>query len=108
MNKKEYNGWTNYETWAVNLWIDNDEGYQDYWNGRARETGNEPFTTEEKAVLALEKELKADFEENNPIGDQANVWADLMNAALSEVNWHEIAEHYVNEVEIEEKEETEA
>ena len=22
---KKYNGWSNYETWAVNLWLDNDQ-----------------------------------------------------------------------------------
>lgn len=26
MNRNEYNGWTNYETWACALWLDNDEG----------------------------------------------------------------------------------
>ena len=25
MSDKRYNGWTNYETWLVSLWADNDE-----------------------------------------------------------------------------------
>jgi hypothetical protein len=37
MNEKTYNGWTNYETWLVKLWIDNDEGSYHYWTERARE-----------------------------------------------------------------------
>ena len=35
MEEKRYNGWTNYETWAVNLWIDNDQGSYTYWREQA-------------------------------------------------------------------------
>ena len=28
---KGYNGWTNYETWRVHLWLSNDEGSYNYW-----------------------------------------------------------------------------
>ena len=34
MANTTYQGWTNYETWAVNLWLDNEEGVHDYWRER--------------------------------------------------------------------------
>jgi hypothetical protein len=119
-----YNGWTNYESWAVGLWIDNEEGMYNYWREAAQEcydeagdgvsayakfTGREIFTREERAVLALEKRLKEEMEENQPdLG--ASLWSDLLNAAMSEVNWHEVAGHYmdlVDKTESEEEAETE-
>ena len=108
MQKNEYNGWTNYETWVVNLWMDNEEGTQRHWAQTARDchedaglresayakfTGREIFTQEERAVLELEKLLKEWHEENLP--GLEGFAADLLNAAMSEVNWHEIAQHLV-------------
>ena len=108
MQSKKYNGWTNYETWAVSLWIDNEESSYTHWreeaaselrdagpSAYAKFTGREIFTPEEVAVLALEKALKSEFEEKAPdLG--ASVWSDLLGAAMSEVNWHEIAEHLID------------
>ena len=37
MTNKEYNGWYNYETWLVNLWMDNDQAEHEYWREVARE-----------------------------------------------------------------------
>jgi hypothetical protein len=103
MSKEEigYQGWTNYETWAVKLWIDNEMFSQEYWLERAKEWKTKPSTSDvwsqaESAKFNLADELKEQFEEENPIKD-ASVYADLMNAALSEVNWVEIAENLLSE-----------
>jgi len=102
MERKEYNGWTNYETWVVALWLDNEEGSQRYWQERAEEIMRDCDSDKDDANRKLSDELKDQHEEAQP--EVTGVFADLINAAMSEVNWWEIAEHYVNEVEIEEAE----
>ena len=117
-NEKGYNGWSNYETWNVKLWIDNDEGSYDYWRENAREAWKQASagdawhgsTRKESAIAALARMLKDEHEENTPT--VTGVYADLLNASLSEVNWHEIAEAMLDDEELteeeEEPEETEA
>jgi len=42
---KRYNGWTNYETWVVNLWLANEEPSYREWRGQAQECAEEAATT---------------------------------------------------------------
>ena len=104
-----YNGWTNYETWCVNLWITNDQGTQSYWGTEAhtvlvdaKEIRLSPdhWTAEERATFSLADTLKETIESQSPLlrprknpllGSSACLYCDLLNAALSEVNWREIA-----------------
>jgi len=98
--EKGYNGWTNYETWNVKLWIDNDQGDQEFWSEQAQEAydgaeADEPFTREERAALNLKDRLKDVFEENTPT--VTGCYADLLNSALLEVNWYEIAQSLIED-----------
>ncbi len=96
MEHKEYNGWTNYETWNVNLWLDNEEGtqyLQREWIKRAKQTPKtEVLTRAETTRFILADLVKVFIEDANPLLNTASVYSDLMNAALSEVNWQEIAD----------------
>ena len=40
MEIQEYNGWSNRETWATKLWIDNDQGLYYYAKDMAGGYGN--------------------------------------------------------------------
>lgn len=85
---EKYNGWTNYETWLVALWLDNDEGSYNEMHYMARHS---------KDVYSLMEQIKEMIEELNPLKDQANLFSDLLNGAISECNFYEIAEHYYEE-----------
>lgn len=109
MKTETYNGWTNYETWNVNLWMDNEQGSQEYYRETAERTFKHAkpggtFTKSERATLDFADWLKEEYETASQdilekSNAQASVWADLLGAALSEVNWHEIAKHYIDEAE---------
>jgi len=94
----KYNGWLNYQTWNVALWIDNDQGSQEFWIERAEALVEEHG--KEDAVYPLSQELEAEFDENMPEG-VSGTYADLLGHALGMVDWYEIAQHYVDDVEIE-------
>jgi len=76
-----YNGYTNFETWLVALHIDNDQYLSEEIN-EAYQYDRDPYELEIniRSIITHYAEI-----ENNILA------ADLLNAALSEVNWSEIA-----------------
>ena len=92
---KGYNGWSNYETWNVALWMDNDEGSYLYWKEQAVDALSQNDNEKDDAASDLARLLKDEHEENTPT--VTGCYADLLNAALSEVDWYEIAEHLIED-----------
>lgn len=101
----EYNGWHNYETWAVKLWIDNEEPSYRYWQEATRAAWGDPeewdgeSNRSRKARMALADQLKDEYAENAPELD--GIYSDLLGAALSEVDWYEIADSMLTDAELE-------
>jgi hypothetical protein len=96
-----YNGWTNYETWLVNLWMDNEQGSHEFFRETAKEIYDEAvakawLTREEVARHRFADWLKEHYDENIPA--MRGVYGDLLGAALGSVNWNEIARHYIDAV----------
>lgn len=97
MTEKTYNGWANYETWLVNLWLDNDSGTYDYWRERAEEACKYA-DDEDEATETLREWLESEVTESVTEGIASSGLAgDLINSALCEVDWHEIAAHMTAE-----------
>lgn len=76
----EYNGWTNYETWLVALWLNNDQASYNALEAIKAEDGSEHRKAE-----SLE-ELVRELYEFEPVG----IVADLVNSAFARVDWVEI------------------
>jgi hypothetical protein len=106
----EYNGWKNYETWNVALWLGNDQGTYSLHCEMAQEAYDENDGDKGSAASDLAKKIEEFVDENNPLAGESSMFSDLLNSALSEVDYYEIAEHYLADVEEtapEEEEETE-
>lgn len=78
----EYNGYSNYQTWCVSLWLDNDEGTYE----SIRDAAKIAFSKYELAIFIREY-----VEAERPLADQASMFTDLLNHALTNVNYEEIA-----------------
>lgn len=104
MTKNEYNGWHNYETWIANLWLDNDgiDVVIDAAKNALQIAIDDGESYIRESAIAsmrdwLESFINDCYSEQMP---QTGLIADLLNGALSEINWHEIAEHYINNIDL--------
>lgn len=114
MERKEYNGWASYETWLAALWIDNDTCAQEAareWTLATRERARAgeyrteytlaSLSDDDLARHRLADELKAWVEMSDIEGGLmpdlgASLAADLLSGALSEIDWLDLARHYLD------------
>lgn len=110
MNTKQtYNGWTNYETWVAKLWIDNDGMLNNYMEQVEEiyedvDKDDTTFTALELTTMELRDRIKEYIDEFNPL-PEAGMYSDLMNAALSEINYYEIAMSIVEDADLDQVDE---
>lgn len=87
MSDKTYNGWTNYATWRVNL---------EMFDGVDPRDISSRFHPDE--AYNLGHDLK-EYAENiiTDYKSETTLAQDYALAFLSDVNWHEIAEHMIED-----------
>lgn len=104
MNESGYQGWTSYATWAVALWLNNEEPSYRHWRERGRELATKYPANVSQAGLeheyktlrvALADELEATLEAGMP--ELSGFWGDLLRSAWEDVNWVEIADSFLEE-----------
>lgn len=115
MSDNTYNGWKNWETWSMNLHITNDAGVNGFWYETAKNYLQEHIDSDEceheawseewvrDVSYKLSETMKDVIEES--LDDSQGDWEDnfnsllikqLINGCLSEVNWDEIAAHFID------------
>ena len=74
----QYNGWTNKETWLVNLWL------------------ADSLVTDSESSMNIDSHWVREVAEDVISGTISDfgLASDLLEMALANVNWEEIASHY--------------
>lgn len=96
-----YQGYKNYETWAVSLWLLNDEGLYRMVREWVAELAEEAGSKKEHLRLVAHH-VKDWIEENNPLADDPSCYSDILTAAIGEVDWVDVAEDFIEDEDDEE------
>jgi len=91
MSDQKYNGWTNYETWRVNLEIFDNLALSEF------DGINDKVDPELICVHTLAEALQERAEYYIECESKEGLARDYALAFLSAVNWYEIAKHMVDD-----------
>jgi hypothetical protein len=81
-----YNGWANWETWSVHLWLTNEEDTYRHWEERAGEIAED--VDHEDALHFLSGELRTVVPNDGSVRDSVS-W--------HRVDWRQVAEAFLPE-----------
>ena len=97
----------NYETRTTHTWLANDEdtyrtcmGYVADCRDEAAtcdQVHREIWTVEEATRFLLADRLKQFVHDGSPLGESGSLYADLLNAALSDVDWNGVANAFLDQ-----------
>lgn len=89
---KTYNGWKNYETWCVNLWLTNDPGSEEALQDIVHADWD--LGTRARELESLVCDWGTNFDQDDGPMSGASLFTDLLRAAISMVDWREIIENH--------------
>ena len=105
---RTYNGWDRYETWCAYTWLTNDERTYRHCRGLAHDAvavapicsqvHQRIWTVAEARRFLLADSLKAFVEDKNVLAETASLYSDLLDSAISEINWHDLADAFLDEM----------
>lgn len=91
MSDTKYNGWTNYATWRVNLEVfDGLDPYDQFSDDQATMADWLPDALKDMAEECI---FMHAYDERG----RSSLMEDYARAFLSDVNWHEIAQHLMED-----------
>jgi len=97
----EYNGWPNYPTWNVYLWLTSEEPTYNHCREMAS-TFVRDLAHGNYATTTLAHNIEEMVENTNPMttGDQyqPSMYADILGWALDSVDWYRIAQAFLEEI----------
>ena len=88
-----YNGWTNWETWNANLWIDNDWRMSESFSLQAGDLLGS--YEKDEAIERLSGRIEEFFRAQMP--EISGFFDDIVSMAMRDVNWREIAQSIIDD-----------
>lgn len=89
-----YNGWGNYETWLTNLWFENYDFTDQVDDGHFDDMDQDEILS--YVADYIEESVGEYISEQ--LGVVEGFILDVVNSFVGDVDWREIAEHYVDDI----------